>query len=87
MPESDDTIIIEEKLGKKGEVVSRVIKQKATQSTAPAAEQKSAIEEFGAMVNLLKDAGVIGNRTEPAPPPRLQYPLRLHKHLIKSVVF
>ena len=68
-PESDDTIIIEEKLGKKGEVVSRVIKQKATQSTAPAAEQKSAIEEFGAMVNLLKDAGVIGNRTEPAPPP------------------
>ena len=68
-PESDDTIIIEEKLGKKGEVVSRVIKQKATQANAPAAEQKSAIEEFGAMVNLLKDAGVIGNRTEPAPPP------------------
>ena len=67
-PESDDTIIIEEKLGKKGEVVSRVIKQKAT-PTAPAAEQKSGIEEFGSMINLLKDAGVIGNRTEPAPPP------------------
>jgi len=68
-PESDDTIIIEEKVGKKGEVISRVIKQKATQAAAPAAEQKSGLEEFGSMLNLLKDVGMIGNRTEPAPPP------------------
>jgi len=71
--ESDDTVIIEEKVGKNGEVVSRVIKQKvpaqASAPQAPPVEQKSSVDELNATLTLLKGFGVIGNEPRQEPPP------------------
>jgi len=71
--DDEDMIIIEEKVGTSGKVTSRVIKQKPQKPPEPA-EQKSGLSEFGAMVTMLKEMGVIGNESPPEPLPPVVSP-------------